>query len=71
MVADVACSPGLKDGVLVCWGTLVVTLAPDKVPGGRDEDDGSKNDGGVIHRNGSDGKVGRHAEEGSRKSRPS
>jgi hypothetical protein len=71
VLADVACPPGLKDSILVCWGTLVVSLAPDEVPDGRDEDDGGENNGRVVNRGRGDGKIGGHAEERGRKGGPS
>lgn len=40
--ADVACSSGLGDGFFVRRRALVVGLAPDKVPHGRDDDDGGE-----------------------------
>ena len=70
MGADKAGPSSLKDGILVCWGTLVVGLAPDEVPDGGNQNDSGKNDGGVVHRGRGDGEVGGHAEEGSRKRRP-
>ena len=54
----------------MCWGTLVVSLAPDEVPDGGDKNDGGKDDGGVVHRGRSDREVGGHAEERCRKGRP-
>jgi hypothetical protein len=69
--ADEAGSPGFEDGVLVGWRTFVVLLAPDEVPGGRQEDDGGKNHRCVVHRDSCDREEGRHAEEGGCESRPS
>ena len=70
MGADEASPSGLEDSILVCRGALVVSLAPDEVPNGRDEDDSGKNDRGVVHRGRSDREVGRHAKERSREAGP-
>lgn len=63
-------SPGFEDGILVCWWSLVVLLAPDKVPYGRDDDNGSQDDRSVVHGGGSDHAEGWHTEQRSCKCRP-
>ena len=68
--ADEASPPCLKYSILMCGRALVVGLAPDEVPDGRDNDNGGENNGGIVHRGRGNREVGRHAEEGSRKGRP-
>ena len=62
MGADKAGSPGLEDGILVCRGALVVGLAPDEVPEGGDNNDGRKDNGGIVHRRRCNREVCRHTE---------
>lgn len=70
MCASQASPPSLQDGIFVRGGTLVVLLAPDKVPEGGDEDDGGEDDGGVVHGGGGDSAEGGHAEQRGGKSGP-
>lgn len=63
-------SPGLKNSVLVRWGSLVVLLAPDEIPDGGDDDDGGKHNGSVVHGCGGDFAESGHAEERSGKGGP-
>ena len=52
------------------WRALVVLLAPDEVPGSRNDEESKENDRSVVHEFRSDGDVRRHAEEGDSKRGP-
>ena len=55
----------------MCGRTLVVLLAPDKVPDSRDEEEGEEHDGSVVHEFGGDRDVRRHTEKRDGETRPS
>ena len=71
LLADHACPPYFENRILVRRRTLVVLLAPDKVPDGCDEEEGEEDDRSVVHELGYNGNGRRHAEQWDRKSGPS
>jgi hypothetical protein len=70
LVRHDALSPRHKNGILVRRRTLVVLLAPSKVPSGGDDEECEEDDRRVVHELGGDGDGGWHAEEGDGESRP-
>lgn len=70
LMAAYARSPCFKDIFLVRGRALVVLLSPDEVPRGGDDEEGEKDDAGVVHEDGRYGDGCRHAEEGDREDGP-